>query len=304
MCDSCEYDGQIYSPTLEICKVCFKKEPKVLITQTDATKKYPVSKSDLETVRRIEYKGVYETYLFMIKDIATLCIAKYGNEKAVKEAIMNKNKKVKERKHNAENLRNVKRKELDTYLKSICLEGVRDDSTLCTNYIERADNGNLTKEQIGEIMLEMQFFHNETDYSTLLYKMRGDEFAAMREYGEYHKWTDSDEEELRTEAKNDALYKYVKDNYNNSHELIISIPKSLKQQADMYYAKLSKQLNHKAPTQQTQQLSKQQTQQTQQAPTHQNKPKQVIDITDILQKYNESKIKFGKTQDAYDKINF
>jgi len=236
MCDYCDYDETtIHANKLTVCNKCSKQKTGIMITQSDAIKKYPITKADLENIRKVQYKGIYMTYLFLIKDIEAACVAKHGSKKAYKELMANKLIKQKEKKKHKEDSRAARKKELNDYLKSICLPGIRNDSVLCENYIEKGDKSGWTKEEIGSIMLEMSFYYDKTDYSTILYTLRGDEMRDMKEYG-YGYW--DDEEQVRGKAKRNALYNYVVENFDDTHKCILEVPGSLKGLFDVYYEKV------------------------------------------------------------------
>lgn len=198
-----------------------------MITQSDALQKYPIGKSYLENVRHLSYKASYTTYLYLIKDIEHLCITKYGTEDEYKKVQTERIHK----KHNKEvrknNTINIREKELNNYLKSIGLPGIRNDSEICMNYIENGDKGGFTKEQIGEIMHEMKFYYEYTDYKNILQKSRHEAMSDMRKYDGYCNWSSEDEDDVRDNAKFNAMFKYVRDNYDNVHKCIIEVPRSL-----------------------------------------------------------------------------
>ena len=238
MCDNCEYDSKgIYADELDVCKEC-RGTKVALITQSDAVNRYPIAKNDLESVRRIQYKGTYVTYLFLVKDVEHLCIEKFGSDEAYKKVMADKDVKKKERKDRVVKNESARRKELDEYLKSVGLTGVRGDSTLCDNYIEKGDKGGFSKEEIAKIMKEMEFYYNCTEYKSILYNRRNEEFRYMKECGMYHKWTDEDEDDIRDEAKDSALQGYVMKNFNDVHKCILEVPPSLKGEFDEYYEKI------------------------------------------------------------------
>lgn len=242
MCDSCDYDcNNIEDDRLDVCKECRSKKPSLLITKTKALELYPLSKDDFDNVRHIQYNGVFVTYLYLIKDIEYLCVKKHGSKEKSDAVIEKKLNKKLEKKKYIEDSRNFRRKELDDYLKSICLPGIRNDSVLCENYINQGIVAGFTKEEIGVIMTEMKFYYEKTNYSKILYKMKGDELEDRKEHRGWYCWTDSDEEDVRERSKRKALYDYIERNCNNSHQIILEIPKSLKPLADEYYGKLWRQ---------------------------------------------------------------
>jgi hypothetical protein len=180
------------------------------------------------------------TYLFLVKDIENVCIQKYGSKEAYQKIMNDKLTKKKEKQDRIVKSKEAWRKELNHYLKSIGLNGVRSDSSLCDNYINHGPKSGFTKEEIGEIMLEMKFYYDHTNYRNILHTMRREEIADMRDYGGYYVWTDADEEELRDDAKLKALYDYVSENFDDTHKCIIEIPLSLKSEYDLCYEKIKK----------------------------------------------------------------
>ena len=240
MCDNCNYNIEdIENDRLDICKKCRSQKPSLLITKTKALEIYPLNSNDLDTIRHYQYTGVFVTYLYLIKDLDYVCTKKYGGKDNADKIKAKKINKKLERKKYIEDSKEFRRKELDDYLKSIFLPGLRSDSVLCQNYINSGENAGFTKEQIGVIMIEMKFFYEKTNYSTILYKLKGDELNDRKEYKGWYCWTQDDEDEVRERAKKTALYEYVEKNCNN-HTFILDIPKSLKGLADDYYNRLSR----------------------------------------------------------------
>ncbi|ARF09924.1 hypothetical protein Indivirus_5_47 [Indivirus ILV1] len=284
MCDNCDYNsGDIDNQSLKVCKKCFNTKPSLLITKSGAMEKYPLGKNDFDDVRYIEYKGTYITYLYLIKDIEYLCIKKYGSKENSLKIMENKlNKKTKRQEYNNK-LKKIRYNELNDYLKSICLPGIRSDSALCENYISHGESSGFTKEDIGIIMTEMKFFYEKTNYSTYLYQLRNQEISEQREYGGWYRWTEDDEDCIRQEAKNKALYEYIKKNDNNNHNIILEIPKSLKQKADSYYEKLCK--KDKIGIKKNNTLQKSQ-----------------YSFNDIYSKFIESNKTFNKTMEEYNNL--
>jgi len=247
MCDYCNYDKHtIYTNNLQICKEC--KQKNVLITQSKGMKKYALSKTDIVNIRHIQYKGSYLTYLFLKKDLHRISKKKYGSTEARKIVVNKRKNRREERENKCSENRKYRYDKLNNYLKQIGLPGIRSDSTICERYIELGEKSGFTVEQIGDIMSEMKFFYEKTNYSDILYRLRGEEMREMREYKGYYRWTDDDEEMIRKEAKHDALEKYVKSNYDNVHQLILDIPLSLQQEAQKIYQQI-KVKSYKQPKQ-------------------------------------------------------
>ncbi len=282
MCDNCNYNkDDINSANLSVCKECFKKNPSVLITQTNACDTYAINKKDLDNVRRIEYKGTYKTYLFLIDDVENIAINKYGSIKACEKEISNRLTRKKEKLDSKIKSRKMREEELNKYLKSICLPGIRSDSVLCANYIERGEKAGFTKEEIGKIMYEMKFYYELTDYSSILYDLRGEEIRDMRGYYGYYVWTHDDEEEVRERAKSKALYEYVIENFDDYHKCILEIPRTLLHQYNILYKKIKNSRSIKKKK---------------------KKKKKEQELQVVLSKYKESKVIYDKTTDSYNKL--
>lgn len=223
MCDSCENDNNYNNPILQLCKTCSKMDSNKLITKTDAIKKYALNKKDLDNIRCKSYMNQYKTesYLFLIKDVKTIAINKYGTEEKLNEKInyLNKRRESKQNRKNNQMIEN--RNNLNKHLKQIGLGGIRNDSTLCENYIEKGEDSGFTVEEIGKILLEMRFYYNYTNYNDLLKKYRHDE-----RYEFWH-WDADDEESIRIRAKSDAIMEYTRINFKNPHKMISEVPLSL-----------------------------------------------------------------------------
>src|SRR5438445_111803 len=86
MCDYCQYNvNDINNDELEICKTCFKSDTPKLIIKTHLMQEYKLNNNDLGNVRRIEYKGLYVTYLYLIKDVEHLAKNKHGTLEKLEE---------------------------------------------------------------------------------------------------------------------------------------------------------------------------------------------------------------------------
>lgn len=216
-CDSCNNDTNYNNPNLYVCKQCFNQDAKKLITKTDAIKEYALSADDLEDVRNINYKNAYRsiTFLYLRSDIKRIAIEKYGSEEKLNEKIKSKNKRSDENKKIKEETVTKNREKLKNYFDQIGLK-IRSDSKLCENYIKYGDKCGMTVEKIGQIMKEMEFFYNYTDYPNILKKNRYDSDDS-----------DDDEETLRDDSKEEAIKKYIKENFSDTHKLMETIPLSL-----------------------------------------------------------------------------
>lgn len=243
MCDSCEYNKDyIYNNELELCKKCRDIKSNKLITKTNSKKQYFLNNKDIENVRHISYKGIHETYLYLLNDMENISINKWGSEKIIKEKLNQKEEKLNKKKQD----KDFRKKELLEHLREIGLNNIRKDSSLCQDYIEKGENSGFDKYQIGEIMKEMKFYYEQTNYKKLLREQRYFEKKQFFDY--YYDWTDEDEEDLRKQVKILALNKYVEINYMNHHKMENEIPISLKFNAMKYSRQLYEKNNIKKKT--------------------------------------------------------
>jgi hypothetical protein len=284
-CDNCEYNGKLNAEKLNICKSCFKLEPQILITQTDCIKTYPIGKAELQDIRYVEVRSGWSrnkfAYLFLIKDIKHHLMLKYGGVRGYENAQKIRVEKSEERKRKKEENNRIavdkknaemeeyrrlhppppppkinmgKERELSTHLKSIGLEkGIRRDSMLCRNYIYDGYES-LTKEEIGKTMIEMEFFHLNTEYKNILKKMRKNNSRYNREWDDWECCIS--EEELRDEAKQKSIENYMtkhKNRYTHQDDIAdffkrIKIPLSLHKKGIKQFRKLANQHNKKNKT--------------------------------------------------------
>lgn len=216
MCDLCYYDNnEIHNDNLNVCKDCYRSDDGNLLTKTDAMKNYALNNNDLNNVRHISYsKRYYTVYLYLIKDLEFIAITKYGSIEGLENKLEQKALRSKKLKITKKTLREQRTQDLDIYLKSLGLSGIRGDSTLCQKYI---DGNKITKEYVGTIMIEMQFYYDHTNYSNYI-----DYYIEQeREYKGYY-----DIDEVRDSAKSKALKNYLKENKDNPDKLKL-VPPSL-----------------------------------------------------------------------------
>jgi len=204
MCDLCEYDiDLINNESLELCSTCSSRESENLLTKTESIKEYLLSSNDLEDVRKIEYKNAYKTksYLYLKPDIEHLAIIKHDSLDNMKHKKDEKNLKSIQRKNKKLLSEQQRKNELDGYLKSIGLNGFRNDSVLCDEYLKNRTN--LSKEEIGIILIEMNFYYTHTDYAQELYDNRQERYINKDHHCE---------EDLRDSSKHNAIIKYFENN--------------------------------------------------------------------------------------------
>ena len=224
LCDSCTNNANMYSNCkLNLCKNCLSIEPSILITQTNAVTEFPVTVKDLTDVRCFSRKSAWSrhsyTHLFLIADITQVAINKYGSENGFKEAQTQRIIKKTNRSLAKLNSKEMRKNALTTHLQSLGLPGIRADSVLCEKYVTNQPDA-LTIEVIGEIMLEMRFFYEQTRYPDIFSEQREDA-------GEYYV-----EEEVREDAKNEALREYV---LNKPNFDLMNVPNRLRQKATQYH---------------------------------------------------------------------
>ena len=240
VCDLCNYSPDyLLSNSLKLCAKCFEPDNFNLITKTNAKERYLLTKNDLDDVRHIEYTEIYKTYLYLINDVEYIAILKHGSAKRLKDKLKDKKDKKKNEEMTKMRHKDIRRQYLDNYLKSVDLPGVKLDSSLCINFIEKGEECGVEVDEISRIMIEMNFFYKYTKFPTLLKFLRRKERLSNRSY-KFYKWDDKDEEELRSRARRFALYQYIKDNYDDIHKMVLQIPLSLKGLTDQFYDKVGK----------------------------------------------------------------
>jgi len=150
-----------------------------------------------------------------------------------------------------ENNKTIRRQELEVYLKNLGLPGVRSDSVLCENYINNGDLSGFTLKQVADICAEMHFYYTKTDYSSLLGQIRYDNDGCYssssdsEDFDNYdcdfdcryrrrrHYNRRSDEDNVREEAKSQALLNFVK-KYKSDKIKMLEIPYNLREKAMNY----------------------------------------------------------------------
>jgi hypothetical protein len=224
-CDNCNYNNDdINNAEIDVCRECKKINPSIFTTKTNAINDYALTAKDLKDIRHNQYKKIFKTNLYLIQDIEHLAIEKHGSLEEALKLVNEKKDKKQNRLIKKEQVQNERKKELSNYLRKNNVK-YREDSQLCEEYIKKGDKSGFTKEYIGEMLKEMDFFYNHTNYSCLLKSKRRDEIDEYREYGHYHRWTDEDEDDLREIVKKKALKEYLKTHDNTA---ISKIPQSLK----------------------------------------------------------------------------
>ena len=159
-CKACNVNRGILNNTLIICYECVKPSSLKMITKTNALEKYVLTTKDLDGISHAKGWSSYNNLtcnLYLINDIEKVSIEKYGSIENVKNKINNRDTKRFDIKKRQENIKLNRRLELHTHLINVGLSGIRDDSILCQNYVEKGDSGGHTINDISRIMLEMEF---------------------------------------------------------------------------------------------------------------------------------------------------
>lgn len=258
ICQGCGQDNANVRDDLLLCKSCFNPSSGKLVSQTEAKRSYALSQKDINTLNYAtsynSHSGNFDTKLFLKSDLNSCAVAKYGSQEKLKEQLENRHKRRTEIQNRKEMAQQDRRRKLQKYLVSIGLPGIREDSTICSDYIEEGEDSGWTIESIGDVMKEMDFFYSKTNYPSVLRETRreyGGGWQPRYEYGvrrEWYQWTEDDEEEVRQEAKHRSLSEYIKKNHQNPHKISNEVPDSLKPIVDQMMEKYLKKI--KPPVQQ------------------------------------------------------
>jgi len=235
-CKACNINEGFMNNTLLVCSECLKPSSFKMITKTNALEKYALTAKDLDGLRHAKGWSHYHNItcnLYIIEDIEQVAVNKYGSVEEVFQKLEQRNKKRMETKKRQEDIKLNRRLELHKHLIEVGLSGIRDDSILCQNYVEKGEMGGYTIEEISRIMLEMEFYYKKTNYRNVL--------RTVRNYMRHKSNLDYDEEYIREKAKIKSLKEYIRKNYLKHRKMVDEIPPSLKDEAfklsEKYYAK-------------------------------------------------------------------
>lgn len=171
------------------------------ITQSTAKKDYRLKEDDLEQLECMLHRNPYgrrspPMKLYYVSDVRIAALRRFGSRPAFEVALaMAQNRQRKARMTKAERMAERERVLVHKLQEHGC--ELRDDSRLCSAYIER---GVGDPQAIATIMEEMQFFHNHTRYADIISRNIED---ALDLFGQF----DRDEESAC--AKAEALELYV-----------------------------------------------------------------------------------------------
>lgn len=230
-CVACKDNNGNQNNTLVICDNCLNLPSLNLIMKTDAYSKYALNKNDLSSLNFAKTKindNTFFSILYLIDDIEKAAIAKYGSRKNVIDKIKNRKIIKNEKKKRENDNKELRWSELNKHLIKLGLSRIKkNDSILCQDYI--MNDNKYTIEQIGEMLIEMEFFNTKTNYKSVFQNLKKKMNISKNKYkkDKYDKLMD----EIETEAKDICLNQYVKNNYMDHHKLIDEVPVSLKTQA-------------------------------------------------------------------------
>lgn len=243
-CKGCSNKKGILNNNLVICDNCLNPQSMKVISKTMAMERYVLSSNDLQNVRYAlgwqNGPSNITSILYLIDDIEKIAIKKYGSREHAIKRIKERDNRRHEVSKKKNDIKLERKYELNKYLVSLGVGGIKDDSIMCQQYIENGTQSGYTIEEIGNIFLEMNFFYLHTDYQKKLKEVRNEFKLNMGKMFE--------EEEVSDETKERCLYEYVKKNYLNHHKMIDELPPSLKDMAFYISDQLYKDSSYKLPT--------------------------------------------------------
>ncbi len=225
-CKVCIKNKGVSNNGLVICEECLSPASMKLITKTHAQRRYVLSAKDLQGVRHaLGWSNGHNlaSSLYVIDDVEKVAIQKYGSYENVIKKIKERDNRKNDIEKRNKDIKTSRRKQLNKYLIDIGLNGIRDDSIICQEYIDNGSKSDYTLEKIGDIMLEMEFYNTITDYQNQLRIVRTELKSALGKC--------VDDDDIREETRHRCLHKYVKDNYMNHHKMIDELPSTLREEA-------------------------------------------------------------------------
>ena len=196
----------------DLCKECWDK--KLVMSKTTGKKEYMLNDKDLEGLPVKYFKTAYRSIgtLYLEEDLKDKAIKKYGDIGRERKSREDKAKRriIKQR-ENKEKRKKILEKEL---IKRGCT--LRSDSTLCKLFINGSKK--MDVHTVAEIMEQMKFYFDHTNYDDILSKMIEDE----KEYQGYF-----DIDECRDCSKSSALDEYKKKWKSDCCKMML-IPESLR----------------------------------------------------------------------------
>lgn len=201
-----------------LCEACAKKDN--IITKTTAKKEYRLTDSEIDDNLPIYFapSPYYKTTSIMYRiprpAAQALAIRKFGSLEALEEKKAEQSLRAVQRKEAGEHRRQERREKLETALKARGLE-LRGDSRLCTTYIK---SGKGKRKEIVNIMEEMAFYFNDTDYPDILEDIKDCYRDNMEPW---------DSVKISEEAKDKALHRWVKEAMRDDSFDMEEVPPSL-----------------------------------------------------------------------------
>ena len=242
ICEACNTNEGILNNDLIICEACMIQSSMKLITEANVIEKFVLTPDDFNGMRSaIGWSNNNNAMcnLYIRDDIEKLAIQKHGGSNGISKKIVDRESIRNNIVYQQNKIIENRRIKLDNHLLNIGLNGLRNDSVICQEYIDKGDKSGYTVESIGNIMLEMEFYFTKTNYRSELKKTRKN----LRSIHKCHnKWISEDD--VRIEAKKICLTQYVKDNIMNHDKIVDDVPPTMKEHAlkirDKLYLKMNK----------------------------------------------------------------
>lgn len=177
-------------------------EKPITYTKTQAKSIFSLTEKDLENVPCTEkqnprFKSAHPMKLYSSTVLIQKAKEKFGSKRLLLEYQEKKKQRSIKRQETVENARHQRQEELERKLHQRGL-ALRSDSRLCDAYI---DHGKGNVEEIVNIMHEMDFYHQHTEYRAFYRK-------AWSSEKQYSGWCDPDY--ISQEAKMDALFDFAR----------------------------------------------------------------------------------------------
>jgi DNA repair protein len=158
-----------------ICSSCRREIPKYkLITKTTCKKEFCLSEKDLTGLDHVlstnpYYRSSAPMMLFLESDIKEYAYDKYGGVDGLQNKLKKRQESLEKRRQTKKNVRENRKFEIQ---QELAMRGmnVRNDSKLCQGYINNTLDSRWTLEKVVDMMIEMKWLYEYTDYQQELDK--------------------------------------------------------------------------------------------------------------------------------------
>ena len=233
MCDNCKYNiANINANNIKLCKKCINDNT-VSVTQIHAVTWYPVSVKDLKNIRCTDRNVPGTTHKYLVKDIEYIGTIKYGGKDGYDSALAKKIKFQNDKQQNKIADQTHRKNEINDYLKSMNLDGDRDDCLEYHRYINQEEGSQYTKEDVCKAVRILQFYDTKTEYLSILPKLKDiEKLMKETELGLSDQlsdelWKPWNDLEVIYRSQKIAMYMYIIRNYANLHKSIAEMPLEL-----------------------------------------------------------------------------